>query len=466
MLDRFQAAFRAFTAPNLVRSADYDAAGSFSRMPGWSRAAYGANAWHENPVALRGRAEGEYRNNPIARKAVDAIVATAVGASGIIPQFADRPTQKAWNLWSDTCDANDRLDWVALQNLILQTVIVQGEAFISLQLDPTKANPLVVTVLGPEHLDTSRTSATTHQGIAFDGLKRAGYWLYQRNPALSAIAKDSVFVPAANCLHVFRPITPGAQRGVSGLAPVLLAMREFDEQQQATLVATKTGALFAGFVRSADGSNALKGPDGVPSLEPGAMARLGPNEEIVFTDPPDLSASFDPFVRAMLRRIAAGMNMPYEVLSGDLSAVTFASGRAGLLEWARQIEAIQYNVMVAQFCQPIYRRWLSLAQATGAIAGETAAPRWIAPRIAMLDPRADTLAQIASVRAGFTSRSEIIAQNGLRAEDIDTEIAADNARADRLGLVLDTDPRRVSLQGMAQQQPADAPADSNGGNPE
>lgn len=82
----------------------------------------------------------------------------------------------------------------------------------------------------------------------------------------------------------------------------------------------------------------------------------------------------------------------------------------------------------------------------------------------MLDPQSEVLAQISSVRAGFTPRSEVIAQRGWRAEDIDTEIAADNARADRLKLTFDTDPRKVTSQGMAQQQPPDPSTDPNGGN--
>jgi capsid protein len=39
------------------------------------------------------------------------------------------------------------------------------------------------------------------------------------------------------------------------------------------------------------------------------------------------------------------------------------------------------------------------------------------------------------------SRSEAISANGYDAEDVDREIAADNARADDLGLVFDSDPR-------------------------
>ena len=46
-----------------------------------------------------------------------------------------------------------------------------------------------------------------------------------------------------------------------------------------------------------------------------------------------------------------------------------------------------------------------------------------------------------AIRAGLTSRSEAISAYGYDAEDVDREIAADNARADALGLIFDSDPR-------------------------
>ena len=51
------------------------------------------------------------------------------------------------------------------------------------------------------------------------------------------------------------------------------------------------------------------------------------------------------------------------------------------------------------------------------------------------------LALIAAIRGGLLSRSEAISSFGYDAEDIDREIAADNARADALGLRFDSDPR-------------------------
>jgi capsid protein len=48
---------------------------------------------------------------------------------------------------------------------------------------------------------------------------------------------------------------------------------------------------------------------------------------------------------------------------------------------------------------------------------------------------------LTAIRAGLLSRSEAISAFGYDAEDIDREIAADNQRADELGLVFDSDPR-------------------------
>ena len=52
-----------------------------------------------------------------------------------------------------------------------------------------------------------------------------------------------------------------------------------------------------------------------------------------------------------------------------------------------------------------------------------------------------------AIRAGLMSRSEAISAFGYDAEDVDREIAADNQRADDLGLIFDSDPRRTSKDG-------------------
>jgi len=371
------------------------------------------------------------------------------GGNGITPQFAGRAHERLWERWARGCDASGRMDWVGLGAQVLQTVVVAGEAFVVLRVDEAAPGvPLTLQVLGPEYLDESRTDGQTFAGIGYDGLRPAGYWLYRQSPALPGANLESVYVPATDCLHVYRPLAPGAQRGVSWLAPVLIALRELDTYLEAALTRSRTAALFTGFVRTPDGSNPLSQAGQVPALEPGSMVRLQPGEDIEFSEPPQIESAFDPFVRAQMRRIAAGLGIPYELLSGDLSQVTFASGRAGLLEFRRTIESIQYGLLVPLLCEPVVRRWAELGRAAGVVEGDVTVRRWVAPEIEMLDRRAEVLTDLLRVRAGFASRSEIVGRTGWRAEDVDAEIAADAARADALGLVFDSDPRRTTQQGQ------------------
>ncbi len=55
-----------------------------------------------------------------------------------------------------------------------------------------------------------------------------------------------------------------------------------------------------------------------------------------------------------------------------------------------------------------------------------------------------------AIRAGLMSRSEAVSSFGYDAEDMDREIAADNARADSMGLIFDSDPRVTQKTGAMQ----------------
>ena len=85
----------------------------------------------------------------------------------------------------------------------------------------------------------------------------------------------------------------------------------------------------------------------------------------------------------------------------------------------------------------------------------------------MLNPREDIAAAVSRVRSGFASWSDVIREHGNDPDVVAEEIAADFARFDELGLVLDIDPRRVAQSGQQQttstgdttDEPADDEAD-------
>ena len=237
-----------------------------------------------------------------------------------------------------------------------------------------------------------------------------------------------------------------AVRGLSALAPVLLKLNDLDALSDATLIKAKVAALFAGFLTDLDGaggplaSTDPASPDA--SLEPGSIIPLAPGQDIKFPSPPS-AGDFAQLHAAQLRAIAAALGLPYETLSGDLSGATYSSLRAGLQEARRRFEQIQHNVIVYQFCRPIWNRWVRLE----ALAGETPlgsaieeleAVRWLPPRWDWIDPSKDVAAELEAIAGGLKSRSQAISERGDDPEALDREIAADRAREAALGLAFNT----------------------------
>jgi capsid protein len=111
----------------------------------------------------------------------------------------------------------------------------------------------------------------------------------------------------------------------------------------------------------------------------------------------------------------------------------------------------------------VWKAWLEQAVLSGAIAAPGyagnrmayAACKWVPQGWQWVDPEKEFKAMLLAVRAGLMSRSEVVSANGYDAEDVDREIAADNARADALGLIFDSDPRRVTREGASNHLETD-----------
>jgi capsid protein len=77
-----------------------------------------------------------------------------------------------------------------------------------------------------------------------------------------------------------------------------------------------------------------------------------------------------------------------------------------------------------------------------------------------VDPVKEILAEQLAIRNGLKSRAQSIAERGGDVESVDKEIAEDNARADDLGLIFDSDPRKTSSSGSIQKATDAAIAES------
>jgi lambda family phage portal protein len=216
-------------------------------------------------------------------------------------------------------------------------------------------------------------------------------------------------------LHVFRQDQPGQVRGVSWFAPVLLTAHELSQLLDAALVGQKVSAMMAGFLidQNQVGGTPFEGTQQgsilTGGLEPGTIKILPSGFDIKFTSPQQVSTGID-LAKLNIRAIAAGLGLPEHVVSGDLSQANYSSLRAGLVQWKRRLEQIQFHVLVPQLLTPIWRRWLTLEILANRIDAPGFAEdpaswlsvEWYPPPLDWVDSEKDAKAEAELIAAGLT----------------------------------------------------------------
>jgi capsid protein len=130
----------------------------------------------------------------------------------------------------------------------------------------------------------------------------------------------------------------------------------------------------------------------------------------------------------MIRSLAAGAGVPFELVSADLSQTSFSSARFGDRFFRRRTVQVQ-RLLLEPMLDRIFYRWLALEVLAGRLQldlDNVSAPRWLWPGWDPIEPLKDVTADIAAVRAGFTSRAEVISKrSGRDVNDVDRELASD-----------------------------------------
>ena len=421
-------------------------------VPDYSRVA-------PNPM-IRNRARYLVANSAVAARAAQAFVDNVVGPGiTLLPKLANQDLKAAlledWNAWTDAADLDGLHNLDGLQALAVRMMCIDGEVFVRFLTAPDGS--LRLQLLPAEFIDTTITRDNVIAGVEFDEFgRRTAFFIYEWHPGNLLRLPKSSRVPATEVFQIFRPVIPGQVRGVSALLPIMTKLNDLDQFDRATLVKQKVAALLTGFVVTPNENplGAAKADDGAwtASLEPGTIQRLSPGESLEFSDPPD-TGGYSDFAKRQLRLIASGLGLPYNILSGDLSDTSYSSARVGLIEFRKYIDALQWQ-LIHIFCRPVFQRWIELEVLRGALPvtenGVRAYLRnitWAPPAMQMTDPQREVDAMVRAIRAGLMSREMAVASLGYDLAEVDAQITAGNAAADAAGIVLDSDPRRVTQQG-------------------
>lgn len=457
----------------------YEGASKSKRLSRWLAPSTSANSETQmGLVTLRDRARDLRRNNPYARRGIEAITSNVVG-HGIQTQFRDNsdvdnllPSETvenlelSWKNWAETTaiDFDGRNNIFGLQRLIMDAVVESGEVLVRKKYTYGLNFPLQYQVLESDFLDVNKNESVSNgnailQGIEFNKKgKRVAYWLHESHPGsydtLFGNTIESKRILAEDVIHIYRMDRPGQVRGISWLAPILVRVKDLDEFEDAQLVRQKVSACFTAFVRdisidSADEEFSSEDYDMMERMEPGIIEHLPSGKQIEFSNPPELQ-NYQQYVTQVLRAIGAGLGITYEVLANDYSNVNFSSGRMGWIEMFRNIKLWQENVMSLQFMDVVAKDFLQVWDILGEDVEQIG---WlhITPKREMIDPTKEIPAAILAIRGGLSNLSDELMALGKDPVEHLKQYKKDLVFLDSLGLKLQSDPR-VAAEGGPEEK--------------
>jgi lambda family phage portal protein len=317
-----------------------------------------------------------------------------------------------------------------------------------------------------------------HMGIELDSQSRpVAYHLLKRKPAswqAGGYPREHERVPAADICHVFIPDFAEQVRGVPWMYAALLNLVHLGAFEEAAVIAARIGASQMGFIESPDGGETLAGQQakdasGAPiiSAEPGAMQTLPPGYKFnAGWNPRYPDAAIEPFVNALLRGIAVGVNVAHHNLSGNMEGVNYSSARIAELSERDHWMSVQ-NFVSEHMHQDNYDDWLRWQVLMGVLPFDLARldkyrnVYWQGRRWQWVDPLKEVNAAILAKDHKLKSRTRIVAEGGEDIEDVFDEIAQEEALAKEKGIDLQPPAKPAAGSSTPAADTTDTADDSN-----
>lgn len=422
---------RARAALGPVKSS-YEGAKTGRRTAGWTTGSTSANAEIGAAIiSLRDRSRDLIRNNPLAASAQEKWTSSVVG-TGIICQWRDTALQAKWDEWTKRCSADGLPGFEAVQSQVCDAEFESGEVLVRAR--PRRRSdaispPLQLQVMESDYIDTSKTGIVdggyTVQGVEFNKLgKRVAYWLFEQHPGDNSISglrgsmgTVSRRVPASEITHIGRPKRPGQVRVTPRLSPSTLAAKDTADWEEAEIIRKRTEACIAAGVTSPEGdefqfTTEVVDANGNPvsTFEPGMILKLKPGEDVKFNQPA-YAGGYDDYKVSRQRDFAAGVQIPFELLTGNYSKSNYSSSRMGAVAFKRSVEAHQWVWFIPQFCEWVAQKFLEYLVIFDGPVSDTA-HTWNPPAFELLDRLNEVQADQIELQIGKRTWAQVVSSAG------------------------------------------------------
>lgn len=395
--------------------------------------------------------------------------------------------------WSKkkNCTENGEESLAEVYRLTLRCAARDGGAMIRKIRNPNiNKFGFALRMIEIDHLDINYNTILSNGNRVVMGVEKnevgrtLAYHLLMKHPGdhlFGSSPYNRYRVDASDIIHYFVKERITQCVGVPWAAPSMLRMHHLEQYEISEMIASRRAANKGGYFTSAtgqpyagekeettagDGSTIETGT--LDDSEPGQYDELPPGMTFTPYDPRHPTSQFGDFMRHARLGIAAGMDVSYATLIGDLKEANFSSMRTGWLDERETYKRMQSH-LVEHLANEIFEAWLEMAITTGAVRlpmsrfEQFNKPTFHGRKWPWIDPQTDITANLMAVNGGLTTRETIINESDSEhdLEETYDQLAYEQELAKEKGLTF-TDPtvKGATQQVMTQPEPA-APSAPN-----
>lgn len=288
--------------------------------------------------------------------------------------------------WSEFADD---VRFASILRQAMQTLVVDGEAFIFLGYNPKKRDGLDLRLIDSQRVGNPSGAITTRQlqdGVYLDAFGNPFQYCVYNVPDVEYAyyrSDDYTMIPSEQIFHLFREDLAGQTRGISWFAAALPLLQQLREYTKAVIESAKRGAKLVATIETQTGfgleefrdqyllpNEEIEYPEGggapVPSLIPYDAwgVRRTDNGDTLILPPGTTQKSFDSsqpsaeasaFTSSILGQIGYSLGLPRNKATGSSHEYNFASGRLDNQPFELLIKTLQLDVFERRCCDRLFR---------------------------------------------------------------------------------------------------------------
>jgi len=402
---------------------------------------------------LRSRARWLHENNSIISGIDHSIKVNAFG-NGMVFQSKtgieklDIEIERKFTEWMkpSNCDITKRQHFYEMHSTIPGQRMTDGEVLIHKVLTKDKTHPFKLQIIEADRFDaTFGVRGMTQSSENFvDGIELDSFGAPQTFVLTNGYVSN-IKVDASEVIHYYKRDNRVSQyRGISEYKQIIIDMRNLAAYQSSTIASLRARSAI-GYAIETDNiaghqrfGAQEEAHDPVYDINGIMVHYLNRGEKLHMFDPSIGATEYDSFVRSVVRMIAVGRKVSYELAFRDYSQTNFSSARASLIQDNKTFAKEQWH-FATYVLNPLFEEWLEANVLAGNIKGLSASAyfkdkskftraRWIAPAKEWVDPLKDIKAFVEEYKLGTATLSEFAASKG---KDLD-EIIKQREREDEM----------------------------------